>query len=80
MTGKTIERVEYGQRQDCANAHTNELIHIHFTDGSIVSFSTGSNALRTLKPHDFHVNFFVESVPPYWHRENARLHVSGKHG
>jgi hypothetical protein len=71
MAGRTIEKVEYGQREDYPNVHRSELIHIHFTDGAIVSLSTGSNARNlsmqsndTIRPEDLHVDFVVEWVPP----------------
>ena len=69
MEGKTVERVEYGFREDIDGVHGSEVLVVHFTDGSIMSLDTGSNAWNLtdeydgLHPEDFHVDFHVHWVP-----------------
>ena len=69
MTGKTVDRVEYGFRHEIQGVHESELLILHFTDGSIVSIHTGSNASNLahrhtgLEPDEFHVSFHVHWVP-----------------
>lgn len=67
MQGKAVERVEFGRREDIEGVHQSEAIILHFTDGSIMSLDTGSNA-RGLAcdahpPQAFHVDFRVNWVP-----------------
>ncbi|HJQ24673.1 MAG TPA: hypothetical protein VKA60_12215 [Blastocatellia bacterium] len=73
MKGKTVERVEFGFREDIEGVHGSELIIIHFTDGSMMSVDTGSNAgniaddlvfqaKKELKAEDFHVSFSLQWV------------------
>ncbi len=70
MVGKTISNVEFGFRENMKNVHQSELIIIHFTDGSILSVATGSNAENLSNKHselaaeDFHVDFILQWVPP----------------
>lgn len=69
MTGKTIEKVEFGVRKKIEGVHESEALVIHFTDGSIMSLETGSNAENLaarnngLRSEDFHVDFMVHWVP-----------------
>jgi hypothetical protein len=69
MTGKTIEKVEFGFREKIEGVHQSEVLIIHFTDGSIMGLNTGSNAAnvashaKDLRPEDFHVDFMVHWVP-----------------
>jgi hypothetical protein len=69
MEGKTVERVEYGFREDLEGVHGSEAMIFHFTDGSIMSIDTGSNAFNLacvksdLNPEDFHVDFRIHWVP-----------------
>jgi hypothetical protein len=69
MEGKTVERVEYGFREGWKGVHGSEAMILHFTDGSIMSIDTGSNAWNLacgksdLNPEDFHVNFRIHWVP-----------------
>src|SRR6185437_1132253 len=46
MEGKTIEKVEYGTREDIKQVHGSEAIIIYFTDGSIMGLDTVSNAFN----------------------------------
>lgn len=67
MKGKTVERVEIGRREEIEGVHQSEAIVLHFTDGSIMSLDSGSNA-RNLAceahpPQAFHVDFRVNWVP-----------------
>jgi hypothetical protein len=82
MTGRTVERVEFGFREDIEGVHGSELIIIHFTDGSIMSIDTGSNAgniaddfgfqgKKELKPEDIHVSFSLQWVPGLDKRSNT---------
>ena len=68
MVGKTITKVDFGFREEVQGVHQSELIVIHFTDGSIMSIDTGSNARnlsdRGHEPQDFHVDFRIHWVPP----------------
>jgi hypothetical protein len=69
MVGKTVSKVEYGFREEIKGVHQSELVIIHFTDGSIMSIETGSNARnlsdRAHEPQDFHVDFRVHWVPRF---------------
>jgi hypothetical protein len=67
MQGKAVERVEFGHREQIEGVHQSEAIILHFTDGSIMSLDTGSNA-RILAcdahpPQTFHVDLRVNWVP-----------------
>lgn len=68
--GKTIERVQYGFTEPISEVHESEVIILHFTDGSTLGISTGSNALNLstkhegLLPGDIHVDFMLQWVPP----------------
>jgi hypothetical protein len=72
MKGRTVERVEYGFRQDTEHVHGSEAIILYFTDGSIVGIDTGSNAgnlssIRSeFRPEHFRVDFNVQWVPPLY--------------
>ena len=69
MVGKTVDRVEYGHRKDTPGVHQSELLILHFTDGSIASVDTGSNARNVARgpggfePDEFHVDFHIHWVP-----------------
>jgi len=69
MKGKTVDRVEYGFREDIAGVHQSELLILHFTDGSVASIDTGSNARNmadrpgAFEPDEFHVDFHIHWVP-----------------
>ncbi|HEX6371172.1 MAG TPA: hypothetical protein VF006_19795 [Longimicrobium sp.] len=70
MVGKTVERVEFGFREDLEGVHGAEALIIHFTDGSILGLSTGSNAGNVasqhpeMRPEDFRTSFDLNWVPP----------------
>jgi hypothetical protein len=69
MEGKTVDKVEFGFREDREGVHGSEAIVIYFTDGSIMGLATGSNAGNLarnengIRPEDFHVSFLVQWVP-----------------
>jgi len=69
MTGKTVERIEIGFREDIKNLHGSEAMIIYFTDGSIMGLDTDSNVGNIsndengLRPEEFHVDFNVSWVP-----------------
>jgi hypothetical protein len=69
MVGKTVERIEYGFREDLDGVHASEALIIYFTDGSIMGLQAGSNVRNLitdengLRPEDFHVDFVVNWVP-----------------
>ena len=70
MKGKTIEKVEYGTREDIKQVHGSEAIIIYFTDGSIMGLDTGSNAFNVaeseqpFRAEDLHIDFMVHWVQP----------------
>jgi hypothetical protein len=68
MAGKTVERVDVGSRPESQTGHQSEVMIIHFTDGSIMSIESGCNAqnfhCEKHPPHEFHVDFIVQWVPP----------------
>jgi hypothetical protein len=70
MKGKTVDHVEFGFAEVTEYAHRSELLIIHFTDGSIMSIDTHTNAgnladeVTGLKPKDFDVNYSLRWVPP----------------
>ena len=69
MVGKTVSKVEFGFREPLQGVHQSELLTIYFTDGSIVSVDTGSNAQNislehpVVKAEEFHVDFMLHWVP-----------------
>ncbi|MBI5385671.1 MAG: hypothetical protein HZA90_13415 [Verrucomicrobia bacterium] len=69
MAGKTIERVEFGYGEEVEDAHRDEVLIIHFTDGSILGIDTGSNVgnladeVPGLKAEAFDVSFRLRWVP-----------------
>jgi hypothetical protein len=69
IVGKTIANVEYGFRKPRSGVHDSELVIMHFTDGSILSICTGSNAANLsrehegLKPEDYSSTFILTFVP-----------------
>ncbi|MBI1347236.1 hypothetical protein GC163_13225 [bacterium] len=65
ITGKTVKKVEYGNRKSISGVHESELILLHFTDGTSLSLMTGSNAKNILdKPESLHVDFMLQWVKP----------------
>lgn len=70
MKGKTIEKVDYGTREDIKQVHGSEAIIIYFTDGSIMGLDTGSNAFNVaeseqpFRAEDLHIDFMVHWVQP----------------
>ena len=70
MKGKTIEKVEYGTREDIKQVHGSEAIIIYFTDGSIMGLDTGSSAFNVaeseqpFRAEDLHIDFMVHWVQP----------------
>ncbi len=68
MVGKTVAKVECGFRHEIDGVHQSEMLILYFTDGSIMSIDTGSNARnlsdRAHEPQEFHVDFRIHWVPP----------------
>jgi hypothetical protein len=68
--GKTIDRVEYGFEKQLDGVHETEAIILHFTDGSVLGITTGSNVEELmaecdeLSPKDLSVDFILRWVPP----------------
>ena len=71
MVGKTIEKVEFGERDSYKEAHEAEGLNIYFTDGTAISVQIGSNSANIasdyedLSASDFHTDimlFWAESV------------------
>ena len=69
MKGKTVERVEFGSRNEIPNVHQSEVLTIHFSDGSILSIDTHSNVgnlageVPGFKGEDVHISFGLHWVP-----------------
>jgi hypothetical protein len=67
MIGKTVERVECGLRQGIPGVHQSEVLIVYFTDGSVMSVDTGSNASNILTDGEvevLNVDLHVAWVPP----------------
>jgi hypothetical protein len=67
MVGKTVERVECGLRQGIPGVHQSEVSIVYFTDGSVMSVDTGSNASHILTDgavEVLNVDLHVAWVPP----------------
>lgn len=69
MKGKTIERVEFGSRNEIEGVHQSEVLTIYFTDGSILGIDTHSNVgnlaheVTDFKGEDVHISFDLHWVP-----------------
>lgn len=69
ITGKTIERVEYGWRRRNKDLHDSEMAILYFTDGSHIAICAASNignltsTHEGLEPQDLRVSFFLNYVP-----------------
>lgn len=69
MKGKTVERVEYGHREEYQETHQSEVLQIHFTDGSTLSIDTRTNVgnladdIPDLKCNALDVSFSLHWVP-----------------
>jgi hypothetical protein len=67
LVGRTVTKVEFGDRKHIDGVHESEALIIHLNNGSMISIETGSNAqniLATEKASEFHVRFQVHRVPP----------------
>lgn len=68
MTGKTVEKVWFGLREENEHLHQSEALFIQFTNGEILAIDTGSNVVNILdqvpiKPTEFHVDLNLTWVP-----------------
>ena len=68
MVGKTIEKVEFGKREDIEGEHQSETLRVEFTNGEILVMDTKSNASdlehnTVMQPDEFQVNFALKWVP-----------------
>jgi hypothetical protein len=69
MEGKTVERVEFGIREDIKGVHGSECMLVHFTDGTILGLETGSNVFNItssredLTPEQFQIDIALTWVP-----------------
>ena len=68
MAGKTVEKVEFGMREDIEGVHQSEALCVKFTDGEILGVETGSNASdlelnTTMQPNELQVDFMLRWVP-----------------
>lgn len=67
--GKTVGTVEFGEVEENADVHQSEAIVLHFTDGSSMCISVGSNAKNLslqfdgLEPQDVHTDLMVFWAP-----------------
>lgn len=63
--GKTISKIEFGEKQTHPEVHRAEAIVLHFTDGTALSITVGSNAQNLasnfpgLKPKMFSTDLMV---------------------
>ncbi len=70
IIGRTVARVESGLRENFEEAHSSDVILIHFTDGSVLGLDTGTNACNVSSSHgdfppsEFDVYFIAKYVPP----------------
>jgi hypothetical protein len=69
MTGKTVQKVEYGVREEIEGVHGSEALLIYFTDGTILGIQTGSNIFNVtserddLRPEQFEIDLALNWVP-----------------
>jgi len=69
VEGKTIRAIEYGVEESHLELHEREGIIIHFTDGSSLGISVGSNAQNIasqypeFSPSDMHTDLMVFWAP-----------------
>ena len=67
VKGKTIKDFEFGYIETPKDVHQAEMIIFHFTDGTSLSITTGSNAwnlsheFKGLKPKDVHTDLIAEN-------------------
>ncbi len=68
MEGKTVKRVKFGIREHHRELHQSDVLLLEFTDGSILSIQTGSNARNVVQDvrsgarieiDDFHTDFVL---------------------
>ena len=70
LIGKTVKNVTCGIREHHRELHQSDVLLLEFTDGSILSIQTGSNAKNVagdvnrpgrlrIKPDDFHTDFVL---------------------
>ena len=70
MEGKTVKTVKFGVREHDKKLHQSDVLLLEFTDGSILSIQTGSNAQNIahdvnrlkkfrMEPDDFHTDFVL---------------------
>lgn len=67
--GKTVKSIEFGEEQEHEKLHKREAIVLHFTDGSSMSISIGSNAMNLylehkIRPTEFHTDLMVFWADP----------------
>ena len=69
MEGKTVKTVKFGVREHHTELHQSDVLLLEFTDGSILSIQTGSNADNIvhdleqrgvrMEPDEFHTDFVL---------------------
>ena len=69
MEGKTVKTVKFGIREHHKKLHQSDVLLLEFTDGSILSIQTGSNAQNIvddlnrrgikMEPNEFHTDFVL---------------------
>jgi hypothetical protein len=74
VPGKTVARVEYGERKQIEDVHQSEAIIIHFTDGSALGIDAHTNigdlvldhedGSDDIRPEDLDVGFDLSWLPP----------------
>jgi hypothetical protein len=65
MVGKTIERIEFGEKEFDKNLHLSEAINLFFTDGTSTTIQIGSNASNisdkydNISPSNIHTDIMI---------------------
>ena len=68
MEGKTVKKVTGARRENQKDVHNSDVLQIEFTDGSIISIETASNAMnmsdkinsdQKTNAEDFNVTYWI---------------------
>ncbi len=75
--GKTIEGFEYGPgprpKRGERHLHQWEYLHLHFTDGSMLEISTGSNASQVEEDHrGLNASEFSADLIGFFHEDGSK--------
>lgn len=64
--GRTVERVEFGRENPHPEMHEREAVVLHFTDGSALGISIGSNAQHLASQCELTPPEFRTDIRPWW--------------